>query len=170
MRTRNPKALVVLILALVVVWALREYGVLAPEAPAGPGSRPEGDGVGPQPPERSPDGSRAGPTDDALARAIRQRRSKVWVEGEGRIVHLLKDDRDPPRHQRCLADVLDGHTIKISHNIDLAPRVPWEKGQRIRFRGRFEWNDKGGVVHWTHRDPGGRHQGGWLELDGRRYR
>ncbi|MDA1193721.1 MAG: DUF3465 domain-containing protein [Planctomycetota bacterium] len=109
-------------------------------------------------------------TSGALADAIAQQRSGVWVEGEGRIVHLLPEDRDPPRHQLCLVELAGGHTIKISHNVDLAPPVPWRKGDSLTFRGRFEWNAKGGVVHWTHRDPDGRQAGGWLELAGQRYR
>jgi hypothetical protein len=31
------------------------------------------------------------------------------------------------------------------------------------------WNEKGGVVHWTHRDPGGRHMAGWLAHNGKTY-
>lgn len=158
---RIPIRLVVWTLLLLILWGARTWK----RANEGPASG------GPGQVETVPPGAgTTGLAPDALARAVREKRSKVWVEGTGRIVHLLKDDRDPPRHQRCLAEILDGHTIKISHNIDLAPRAPWRKGQTIRFRGRFEWNDKGGVVHWTHHDPQGRHEGGWLELDGQRYR
>jgi len=92
------------------------------------------------------------------------------VEGGGVIVHLLPDDRRPPRHQLCLVEVPSGLTIKISHNVDLAPKLPWRKGDPLAFRGRYEWNAKGGVVHWTHADPGGRHAGGWLRLAGKIYR
>ncbi len=122
-------------------------------------------------PPRGNEQAEAPPRDDgALRQAVRAKRSKVWVEGEGRIVHLLPDDRIAPRHQLCLVEMDWGHTIKISHNVDLAPNVPWKKGDRIEFRGRFEWNDKGGVVHWTHHDPQGRLKGGWLRYRGKTYR
>ncbi len=33
----------------------------------------------------------------------------------------------------------------------------------------FDWNEKGGVLHWTHRDPNGSHVAGWLQHQGQRY-
>jgi len=108
--------------------------------------------------------------DTAILKALSERRSKVWLEGEGEVVHLLPDDREPPRHQLFLVKLASGHVLKLSHNVDLAPKVPLVKGEKIRFRGRLEWNEKGGVVHWTHRDPQGRHQGGWLEYGGKTYK
>jgi len=119
-------------------------------------------------PEARP-GGRTDRAAGALQDAIREKRSGVWVEGEGTIVYLLPDDREGSRHQLCLVELDFDHTIKISHNVDLAPKVPWKKGDRIGFRGRFEWNAKGGVVHWTHHDPQGREPGGWLHHDGRTY-
>jgi hypothetical protein len=42
-------------------------------------------------------------------------------------------------------------------------------GDEVEFRGEYVWNAKGGVVHWTHRDPRGAHVGGWLRHAGRTY-
>lgn len=101
----------------------------------------------------------------------RDHRSGVLVEADGTVAKLFSDDRRGSRHQRFLVRLDSGHTVLISHNIDLAPRVDaLGTGDAIAFRGEYEWNDKGGVVHWTHHDPDGRRPGGWLRHDGRTYR
>lgn len=101
---------------------------------------------------------------DALYAAIRAHRSSEWVEGSARVVKNLPDDKDGDRHQRFLAELDDGSSLLFAHNLDVAPRAPVEKGDVIRFRGRYEWNDKGGVVHWTHHDDRDPARGGWLRL------
>jgi hypothetical protein len=106
----------------------------------------------------------------AIADAFRTGRSDLIVEASGIVRKVLRDDREGSRHQRIIVELADRRTLLIAHNIDLAPRVDSiRRGDAIRFRGEYEWNDKGGVLHWTHRDPAGRHPGGWIEHDGRRY-
>lgn len=102
--------------------------------------------------------------------AFAQRRSGVWVVGEGTVERLLADDRQGSRHQRFILRLDAGQTLLVSHNIDLAPRLPLAVGDRVAFRGEYEWNEKGGLVHWTHHDPGGRRAGGWLRHQGDLYR
>ena len=108
--------------------------------------------------------------DDAIERAFRERRGDLWVNVAGRVVKSLPDDRQGSRHQRFILELATGRTLLVAHNIDLAERVPLREGERVSLRGEYEWNDRGGVVHWTHHDPDGRHRGGWIEHEGERYR
>lgn len=55
-------------------------------------------------------------------------------------------------------------TLLVAHNIEVAPRVPVGMGDRLHFRGIYEWNELGGVVHWTHHDPHGLEAGGWIKF------
>lgn len=96
--------------------------------------------------------------------------SNVFVEVNGTVDRLLADDNIGSRHQRFILELSSGHTVLVSHNIDLAERVPLNSGTFVTLRGEYEWNDQGGVVHWTHHDPQGRIEGGWIEVDGVRYR
>lgn len=105
-----------------------------------------------------------------ITEAHARQQSDVQVRGEGVVSKLLADDNNGSRHQRFILKLDNGLTLLIAHNIDLAPRIETLRvGDRVRFNGEYEWNAKGGVLHWTHHDPAGRHEGGWLEHDGRRY-
>ena len=85
-----------------------------------------------------------------------------WIEDSGFVRRLLSDDNDGSRHQRFVVKLRNGQTLLIAHNIDLAKRVPVGLGDRINFRGMYEWNDLGGLVHWTHHDPQGIEDGGYV--------
>lgn len=108
-----------------------------------------------------------------LQDAFRQRRSKVWATVPVKVRKTLLDDNEGSRHQRFLVNLNDGQSILVAHNIDLAPRAPIKAGQTIWIRGRYEWSDKGGVLHWTHHDPKKPNRQaereGWIEVNGKRY-
>lgn len=87
-----------------------------------------------------------------------------------RVIKTLPDDNDGSRHQRFLVEGRDGNTVLVAHNIDLAEKVPLQSNDALEIRGRYEWNEKGGVLHWTHGDPSGRKQGGWIRHRGKEYR
>jgi len=106
----------------------------------------------------------------AIQDAYNNRQSAVQVQGQGTVTVILPDDIDGSRHQRFILKLDTGQTLLIAHNIDLAPRVTQlDKGDTVEFFGEYEWNTKGGVVHWTHHDPNGSHIGGWLKHRGRTY-
>lgn len=102
--------------------------------------------------------------------AYRQQRSRVWVEFQAEVIRQLADDNQGSRHQRFIVQLANQHSLLISHNIDLAPRIPLQTSARLEIRGRYEWNRKGGVVHWTHHDPDGDTAGGWIRYNGRVFR
>jgi hypothetical protein len=105
-----------------------------------------------------------------VGRAFKNRTSNVQVEGEGVVARILADDLAGSRHQRFIVGLASGQTVLIVHNIDIAPRVTGlQEGDSVRFYGEYVWNEKGGMVHWTHHDPGGRHVAGWLKHNGRTY-
>ena len=92
------------------------------------------------------------------------------VTAEGSVDRVLSDDTQGSRHQRFLLRLASGQTLLVAHNIDLAKRVEGlEIGARLKLRGEYEWNEKGGVVHWTHKDPTNQHEAGWIEFGRNRY-
>lgn len=108
--------------------------------------------------------------DQILARAFENHQGNIQVEGEGTVGKVLPDDREGKRHQRFIVKLGSGQSVLVAHNIDLAPRVAGLKaGDRLAFKGEYEWNAKGGVIHWTHHDPGGRHVAGWIRHEGHVY-
>ena len=108
--------------------------------------------------------------DDVFARAFRNRTSGIQVSGKGITTKILADDNDGSRHQRFILKLPSGQTLLVAHNIDLAPRISsLREGDSVEFNGVYEWNSRGGIVHWTHHDPEGRHEAGWLRHNGKIY-
>lgn len=108
--------------------------------------------------------------DAELMEAYRNGVSDLIVEGTGRVERLLADDLEGSRHQRFILRLESGQTLLVSHNIDVAPRIDaLREGDIVRFRGEYEWNQQGGILHWTHDDPKDWHADGWLEHNGVRY-
>ena len=105
-----------------------------------------------------------------MNRPFGKRDTGSWIEVTGFVKRLLTDDNDGSRHQRFILDIGSGRTLLIAHNIDLVQRVPLGLGDRVRLRGMYEWNDLGGLVHWTHHDPLGVEDGGWIRYRARIYK
>ncbi|MDR2250662.1 DUF3465 domain-containing protein [Acinetobacter sp.] len=107
---------------------------------------------------------------DTVEAAYEHRQSKVQVQGSGRVKAILREDNDGTRHQKFILVLKNGLSILVAHNIDLAPKIDnLHKGDIVEFNGEYEYNEKGGVLHWTHHDPQNRHENGWLKHNGRIY-
>ncbi len=149
-----PAKIALLLIALVAVYlgVFRERDITQALAPP---SRPA-----------APSEPRTG----QVEQAFKQRLSNLQVRVSGSVIRLLPDDRDGSRHQRFILKLASGQTLLVAHNIDLAPRVEGlARNDRVEINGEYEWNEKGGVIHWTHRDPRGSHADGWIRHQGRLY-
>lgn len=136
-----------------VAGAVTTSGGALPSRPATPATIPSGGG---------------GAAELRRLQAERARDRPLTVEGV--VSRTLADDREGSRHQRFIIDTDVGISLLIAHNIDLAPRLDGlAVGDVVTAAGEYEWNDRGGVLHWTHHDPAGRHAGGYLLWKGRRY-
>ena len=113
----------------------------------------------------------SGSDDDPIARAFASGTSDIQVEGEGAVIRVLPDDLNGLRHQRFIVELASGQTLLLTHNIDIAPRIDGLKiGDSVSFNGEYVWNEKGGVIHWTHHDPRGTHVAGWVIHNGKTYK
>lgn len=122
--------------------------------------------------ERSERGSRIAQSsaEEILQRAFEKRQSNIQIEGRGVVKKTLPDDNKGSRHQRFILQLSSGQTLLVAHNIDLAERIKGlKKGDTVGFYGEYEWSQQGGVIHWTHHDPRGRHADGWLQHNGKIY-
>jgi hypothetical protein len=107
---------------------------------------------------------------DVAQQAFQSRARGRIITVIGTVERLLADDRDGSPHQRFIIRTPGGLSLLIAHNLDLAPRLEGLRpGELLTVLGEYEWNEQGGVMHWTHDDPQGQHTPGYIEWRGRRY-
>ena len=102
-----------------------------------------------------------------IEKAYHDKQSNVQVQGIGKVSRILSDDNNGSKHQKFLLKLPSKLTLLVAHNIDLSKRIDkLKEGDEVEFFGEYEWNNKGGVLHWTHHDPRGKHKDGWLKHNG----
>ncbi len=107
----------------------------------------------------------------SVTNAFKNQQSNVIVENvPGTVESVLSDDMTGSRHQRFVVRISRNQTLLVVHNIDMAPRLSGlRKGDRVSIKGEYEWNDRGGLIHWTHKDPSSTHEDGWIDYRNVRY-
>jgi hypothetical protein len=112
------------------------------------------------------------PNDRALCDAYSAQRSHVEVVADGTITRVLgvAPGRVSP-HEGFLLRLSSGCSlvVRVEANTDFTGPIALTEGQRVAVKGEYEFYAGGGVVHWTHRDPRGRHEGGYIEAGGQVY-
>ena len=112
------------------------------------------------------------PDDAAVCSAYSATRSHVEVVADGTLTRILgtQPGRVSP-HEGFLLSLGSGCklVVRVEANTDFTGQIPLSRGQHVLVKGEYEYYPLGGVIHWTHRDPRGRHQGGYIDAGGRIY-
>lgn len=91
--------------------------------------------------------------------------SHIQVKGEGVVTAILNDDLKGRKHQRFILELAVHKTLMVLNNIDIFPKLsPLEIGDRVEFYGEYIWNRHGGIIHWTHDDPRGTRDDGYVKV------
>jgi len=112
------------------------------------------------------------PDDAAVCAAFRDGRSHVEVVADGRVVRVLgvAPGRVSP-HEGFLMRLDSGcdTVVRVEANTDFTGTFALTTGDRVVVKGEYEYYPRGGVIHWTHLDPRGRHESGYIQAGGRTY-
>jgi len=116
-------------------------------------------------------GAAAQPDDAAIVSDFHNHQSNVEVTADGTVVRLLPDRTSATgTHEQFIVKLVSGDiTIEVEHNISIAARVPVALGDHVIVHGEYIWNAQGGLIHFTHHDPKGTHEGGYIQDNGKTY-
>jgi len=107
---------------------------------------------------------------DRVMTAWHSKTSNIMVEVEGRVMVELPDQEDYGHVQQFILELETGHRLMVSHDLEISQRVPLTRYSSVRVKGEYDWNETGGLIHWTHRDLDNARDGGWIDYNGVRYR
>jgi len=117
---------------------------------------------------RGADADNAGALD-----AIAHGRSGSEVTVEGRILRVLStSDSESGAHERFVVAVISGgdeQDVLVADNISIARAAAVRAGDDVTVRGELAIDPSGPVIHWTHHDPRGRHEAGFIRDRGVTY-
>jgi Protein of unknown function (DUF3465) len=110
----------------------------------------------------------------AVYNAWRDQRSRIEVTATGNVARLLGTREGPAgTHEGFLLHLrgAGGHglTVRVEDNITITGPVPLQAGDDVEVRGEYVYGSRGGVIHYTHHDPRGRHIPGYIRVHGRLY-
>jgi hypothetical protein len=106
--------------------------------------------------------------------AWRAHRSYVQVTASGSVARVLGTRLGPAgEHEGFLLHLSGaegrGLTVRVEDNTDLTGPIPLQAGEDAIVSGEYIYDPRGGIIHYTHRDPRGRHPSGYVRVNGRLY-
>jgi len=106
--------------------------------------------------------------------AWRAGRSHIEVTASGSVARVLGQRQGPSGdHEGFLVHLrgADGHglTVRVEDNVDITGPLTLKDGDDVVVRGEYIYDPRGGLIHYTHHDPRGRHVPGYVRVNGRLY-
>jgi hypothetical protein len=110
----------------------------------------------------------------AVYDAWRTHRSRIEVTASGSVAHLLGTRVGPSGpHEGFLLHLNGaagrGLTVRVEDNVDLTGPIPLDEGDSVEVHGEYIYDPRGGLIHYTHLDPRGRHEPGYVRVNGKVY-
>jgi hypothetical protein len=112
------------------------------------------------------------PNNAAVCAAYSARRSGVEVVAAGTVTRNfgVRPGRSSP-HEGFLLRLDSGCrlVVRVEVNTDFTGSVALTPNEQVGVKGEYEYYPLGGVIHWTHRDPRGHHENGYVTAGGTMY-
>ncbi|MBD5633735.1 MAG: DUF3465 domain-containing protein [Candidatus Eremiobacteraeota bacterium] len=110
----------------------------------------------------------------AVYDAWRSGRSHTQVTASGSVVRVLGLSHGPSgAHEGFLLHLRGsagrGLTVRVEDNVDVTGPLPLTAGADVEVRGEYIYDALGGIIHYTHLDPRGRHAAGYVRIGDKVY-
>ena len=105
----------------------------------------------------------------AVCAAAANGASHVEVTASGTVTRVLGVAQGrTDAHEGFLMRVPCGQqlVVRVEANTSFTGTFALAPGSHVDVKGEYETDRRGGVIHWTHRDPRGRHPGGYVRVNG----
>lgn len=111
------------------------------------------------------------PDDGAIVQDFQNHRSYLEVTADATVVQVLPDGTGASgTHEQFIIRLTSGDlTLLVEHNLSIATRAPVAVGDHVIVHGEYIWNAQGGLIHFTHHDPQGKYEGGFIQDNGTTY-
>ena len=106
-----------------------------------------------------------------LERALQNKSQDQLLVVVGWVTAIQPDgQQEGVRYQRFEVRLTNRQRLLIEHDLQQAPRVEGLKpGSELLIRGRYFWNEQGGILRYTHHDPEKQRPDGWIRFKHRNY-
>jgi hypothetical protein len=119
-------------------------------------------------------GGSGGDPNGAVYDAWLAHRSRIEVTASGSVARILGTRVGPSgAHEGFLLHLRGsagrGLTVRVEDNVDLTGPIPLAEGDPVEVHGEYIYDPRGGLIHYTHLDPRGRHAPGYVRVNGKIY-